>query len=232
MSYTQVTHPTDRTLHAYALGKLDDLTSESVHKHLEACGNCQRKAAELSSDSFLGRLRDVHAKPSSDAAIVSSLAGTSVTGNASRSTPLPAAHTLPRGLADHPDYQILRELGRGGMGVVYLAQNTLMGRPEVLKVVNSHLINRPGVLDRFLREIRAAAKLHPPTSSPRIRPSDLVRASFWQWSMSKASISPRWSRLRVRYRSLIPAILSIRLRGDCSTHTSTAWFTATSNPPI
>ncbi len=59
----------------------------------------------------------------------------------------------------HPDFQILRELGRGGMGVVYLAQNTLMGRPEVLKVVSSELINRPGVFDRFLREIRSAAKL-------------------------------------------------------------------------
>ncbi len=46
------------------------------------------------------------------------------------------------------------------MGVVYLAENTLMGRKEVLKVVGSHLISRPGVLDRFLREIRSVAKLH------------------------------------------------------------------------
>ena len=45
------------------------------------------------------------------------------------------------------------------MGVVYLAQNKLMGRPEVLKVVSGHLVNRPGVLDRFLAEIRSAAQL-------------------------------------------------------------------------
>ena len=69
---------------------------------------------------------------------------------------------LPPGLAEHPDYEILRELGRGGMGVVYLAENRLMGRKEVLKVVSSHLINRHGVLDRFLREIRSAAQLHHP----------------------------------------------------------------------
>ena len=68
--------------------------------------------------------------------------------------------TLPPELVDHPDYEIVRELGRGGMGVVYLAQNRLMGRPEVLKVVGRHLIERPGVADRFLREIRSAAKLH------------------------------------------------------------------------
>jgi serine/threonine protein kinase len=43
---------------------------------------------------------------------------------------------------------------------VYLAPNKLMGRPEVLKVVSSHLVNRSGVGDRFRAEIRNAAKLH------------------------------------------------------------------------
>ena len=72
----------------------------------------------------------------------------------------PAADTLPPGLADHPDYEVIRELGQGGMGTVYLAKNRLMGRHEVLKVVSSHLIDRRGVLDRFLVEIRNAARLH------------------------------------------------------------------------
>ena len=76
---------------------------------------------------------------------------------------LHSAGSLPPGLADHPDYKILRELGRGGMGVVYLAQNTLMGRMEVLKVVGSHLISRRGVLDRFLaRDPQCGARLHHP----------------------------------------------------------------------
>ena len=48
------------------------------------------------------------------------------------------------------------------MGVVYLAHNRLMGRDEVLKVVSKHLIERKGVLERFSREIRSAARLmHP-----------------------------------------------------------------------
>ena len=66
---------------------------------------------------------------------------------------------MPPGLADHPDYEVIRELGRGGMGVVYLARNKLMGRLEVLKVVGGHLVERPGVRDRFLREVQSAAKL-------------------------------------------------------------------------
>jgi formylglycine-generating enzyme required for sulfatase activity len=72
----------------------------------------------------------------------------------------PPASSIPPGLAEHPDYEVLGELGRGGMGVVYLAQNKLMGRKEVLKVVSRDLMTRRGVLDRFLREIRNAAQLH------------------------------------------------------------------------
>ncbi len=75
------------------------------------------------------------------------------------SKPPPAAETLPPGLADHPDYEVKQELGRGGMGVVYLAHNKLMGRDEVLKVMGRQIMERPGVLDRFLREIRAVARL-------------------------------------------------------------------------
>ena len=69
---------------------------------------------------------------------------------------------LPIGLANHPDYEIVRELGRGGMGVVYLAHNRLMGRDEVLKVIGRDAIYRPGAMDRFLREIRAVARLRHP----------------------------------------------------------------------
>ena len=74
--------------------------------------------------------------------------------------PPPPSESLPPGLAEHPDYEVIRELGQGGMGTVYLAQNRLMGRLEVLKVVSSHLMNRRGVLERFSAEIRNAARLH------------------------------------------------------------------------
>jgi serine/threonine protein kinase len=70
--------------------------------------------------------------------------------------------SIPPELAGHPDYEVLGELGRGGMGLVYLAENKLMARREVLKVVSQDLMERRGVLDRFLREIRSAGQLHHP----------------------------------------------------------------------
>ncbi len=153
-------HPTDQTLHAYGLGKLDDASSGSVSKHLESCPSCQRRVAEMSSDSFLGRLRGAQGAPEMLATGGRSQLGGSFTdrGPAVAIAP-PPADTMPPGLADHPDYEVIRELGRGGMGVVYLARNKLMGRLEVLKVVGGHLVERPGVRDRFLREVQSAAKL-------------------------------------------------------------------------
>jgi serine/threonine protein kinase len=147
-------HPTRQVLSSFGLGKLDGRLAEAVQQHVESCRNCQKQIAELSADSFLGRVRDAQDNDrTTGGAVPKSLAG--------RIAPEPPrAHTLPSSLADHEDYEVIGELGRGGMGVVYLVENKLMGRKEVLKVVGTHLINRPGVEERFLREIRSAAMLH------------------------------------------------------------------------
>ncbi len=59
-------------------------------------------------------------------------------------------------------YQILDELGRGGMGVVYKASDTQLKRPVALKVVNKALSDSDEFRQRFLREAQAAARItHP-----------------------------------------------------------------------
>ncbi len=161
MDAPKAQHPADQTLRDYAVGKLDDPTAESVNMHLELVPalSPQGRRADLRQ---LPRadLREAQARPDSHAHLISSTAGLSMLNGGASSPQPPPASTLPPGLTERTDYDILRELGRGGMGVVYLAQNKLMGRPEVLKVVSSHLVNRSGVADRFLAEIRNAAKLH------------------------------------------------------------------------
>ena len=149
-------HPTEQTLSDFSLGKLDDGQAEIINNHINECPDCQRVVAEMSSDSFLGRLRGAQEQPGGSNTGSHRPIMSAEPGNNTR------AGTLPPDLADHPDYQVVRELGRGGMGVVYLAHNRLMGRDEVLKVVSKHLIERKGVLERFSREIRSAARLmHP-----------------------------------------------------------------------
>src|SRR6516162_7899964 len=58
------------------------------------------------------------------------------------------------------DYQILREIGRGGMGVVYEAEQVSLGRQVALKVLPRHAAKDRKTLERFRREARSAARLH------------------------------------------------------------------------
>src|SRR5690349_3616447 len=77
--------------------------------------------------------------------------------------PAPLQDRLSSGLAGR--YAIEREVGRGGMASVWLAQDLRHGRPVAIKVLHPDLAGAVGV-DRFLREIRVTAKLQHPNIIP------------------------------------------------------------------
>ena len=59
-------------------------------------------------------------------------------------------------------YQIERELGRGGMGTVYLATHLGTERPVAIKIIAPQFMQRPEFVERFRREARAAGRLRHP----------------------------------------------------------------------
>jgi serine/threonine protein kinase len=72
----------------------------------------------------------------------------------------PAQASVAAPLRQLGDYEILREVGRGGMGVVYEAQQLSLGRHVAIKVPPPHALLDPRQLGRFQREARSAARLH------------------------------------------------------------------------
>jgi len=61
-----------------------------------------------------------------------------------------------------PQYRLERELGRGGMGVVFRATDTTLDRPVAIKVVHPELAAHASIVRRFLAEARTIARLRHP----------------------------------------------------------------------
>src|SRR6516164_9699615 len=66
----------------------------------------------------------------------------------------------PPALQQLGDFRIIREVGQGGMGVVYEAEQVSLGRHVALKVLPRQVIRDAKLRQRFEREAKSAAKLH------------------------------------------------------------------------
>ncbi|HET9425665.1 MAG TPA: serine/threonine-protein kinase [Gemmatimonadaceae bacterium] len=98
-------------------------------------------------------------------------------------------------------YSLRREIGRGGMGVVYLAQDVALERPVALKVLLPSLASQPVLRERFLNEARTAAKL----SHPNVIPIFAVDAADDIVFFAMAFIDGETLGDRVRSRGPVPA---------------------------
>ena len=103
-------------------------------------------------------------------------------------------------------YTIERELGRGGMGVVYLAREIRLDRLVAIKVLPPHLAGDATVRERFLREARTAAQLSHPNIVPIYRAEEVGGFAYF----AMAFIEGENLAERVRDRGPLPAADVVR----------------------
>jgi serine/threonine-protein kinase len=127
-------------------------------------------------------------------------------------------------------YSIEREIGRGGMGIVYLARDVALDRRVAIKLLPREYVVQDTLRERFIREARIAARLSHPNIVPVYAVEEHPDAVFYAMgfvegetlatrsSASGSSLPPRSRRS------------SSRSRGRSRTRTATASSTATSSP--
>ncbi len=171
-------HPSRELLDRFRLGRLPEEVLEQIADHLENCSACKQTQPGDPSDDPLrdGPRTPLHAEPHTDEpecsrvldALEHSLAAQL---RSSRDTPQqailtqdwrPTAPTDPF-FAHLPcefgRYRVLRRLGQGGMGAVYLCLDTRLDREVALKLPLPQPRDGSPEAERFLREARAAARL-------------------------------------------------------------------------
>ena len=161
------THPSAQALALFGHGKLSEAQAATVAAHLETCADCRKAVAGLPPDSFLGKVLRRQARASSPLPPSRPDASPSMAGQSPALAAAPAG--VPPELANHPKFRIDRELGRGGMGVIYLAEHRVMEKSVALKVINPGVLDHPACTGPLPRRGQGRRQARPSEHRPCLR---------------------------------------------------------------
>jgi len=175
-------------LREYLLGRMSEPTAAAVETHVASCPECRKLLPTIwAEDDFVADFRDQAGRPQPKNALLDRLAGDlygllrslptdrNVTPPAAaEATPAPGGLTAenaedvrsllapprePDELGRLGEYRVLKVLGSGGMGVVFLAEDTRLRRRVALKAMKPALAANAQARQRFLREAQLTASL-------------------------------------------------------------------------
>lgn len=133
--------PTADELRLFLRGELAAEQEQAVDSHITTCTHCEAMLAKM-------RPNDTADKHDTDVKQIN------------RETTVQfAPPRVPGDLGQFGKYRIMRELGRGGMGAVYLAFDDKLQRKVAIKLMNAQLASNALARERFLREARAVARI-------------------------------------------------------------------------
>ncbi len=159
--------PDPDELSRFVVGGLADAAIERLGEHLGTCDACRRKADAAFAGSDLARaLGDTpHTGYTKEDGLRRAKAALArgVVGRSADDTVTKAGPEEDDASAAPPEfigpYRVVGTLGRGGMGVVYLAEDPQLQRQVAVKVMKTQFAANAGARRRFLQEAQSAARL-------------------------------------------------------------------------
>jgi serine/threonine protein kinase len=158
--------PSRRELSAFAHGTADLANSSTIAAHLDQCPACNEEIGiiESSIDDFVADLRraDVNDEYLGESEYCKAVEVIE------RDVPFATRSTANRHGDESPvsgrirDYQLLRELGTGGMGTVYQALHTRLGKVVAIKLLRRNDMFDSNSISRFQREMKSMGRLDHP----------------------------------------------------------------------
>ena len=158
------------TLKQYLVGDVEESQTEAIESHLASCPECEQTVVDLEAnpDTLMVGIRALPKQQGYQPQLGGSNAGDepSVVKQA-----LAAVRQLPETSPKHVTewpvgqigaYELLRPLGRGGMGMVVLARHRSLQKEVAIKLLSSLLGDKPELVTRFQREMLAAGRLQHP----------------------------------------------------------------------